>query len=54
MVINNFNLARAGLSPDKTEAVLIIESNAVLPFTVTSQCFQVIAGRYAQLVKLRD
>ncbi len=54
MIINDFNLVRAGRGPDQADAVLIVEPHAVLPLTVTSECFQMIAGRHAQLIKLRN
>lgn len=39
VVINNFDLIRPGVSPNEAKPVLIVDPNAVLPFTVCRQGF---------------
>jgi hypothetical protein len=41
------------LTPDKTDSPLIIDPNRVLPFPITSQCFQLISRRRSQNTQLR-
>jgi hypothetical protein len=51
MIINNFNISRAVLSPNKTKPKLIIYPNAILTLTVAFQGFQPVTGRGAQEIK---
>jgi len=50
MIVNEFDAFRA-IVPDKTEAPLIVDTDAVLPFSIASQGFQTIARRTSQIVK---
>lgn len=45
MIIHNLNLLGAGLFPDKTNAPLVVDPNAVLSCAATLQSFQAVAGR---------
>jgi hypothetical protein len=42
MIVYDLNLVRALLGPKKTDAILIIDPDAVLALPVTSQCFKPI------------
>jgi hypothetical protein len=44
MVVHNFHVFGAVVSPNDTETVLIFDPDAVLPFPVPAQRFQVVAG----------
>jgi len=45
VIIYNLDLGRPLTGPRKTEAVLIVDADAVLTFKIPRQGFQVIAGR---------
>ncbi len=47
-----FNIGWARSCPDKTDAELIIEADAVLTFAMTAQRFQLIAWRRTQFPQL--
>jgi hypothetical protein len=49
VVIDDFNLVRVTTSPDKTNSILIIDSNAVLPVTGSAQLFKPISRGHAQV-----
>jgi uncharacterized protein YcnI len=53
MVINNFNLLGMAIDPNKANAPLVVDADAVLPSTVAAQSFQPVAGWYTQKVKTR-
>jgi len=48
MVINDLNISRTVISPAKTDAILLIDSNTVLSFAVAGQRFKSIARWYPQ------
>ena len=50
-VIHNLHCARSRLCPHKTDAVPVIDSDAVLAQSCTSQSFQPITRRHTQLNK---
>jgi len=52
VVIRNFHIVGIALTPDKADAPLVVDADAVLPFPVAFQCFQVIARRRPQITKL--
>jgi hypothetical protein len=54
MVVHDLNFVRIASIPDKADAVLIIDANAVLPFPVAAQSFQMISWRDSQIAQLRD
>ena len=45
MVINDLNVVRITVFPDKADAPLLVDPDAVLAFSVMIQCFQMI-GRW--------
>ncbi len=49
MVIDDLNLVRIAFSPHKTEAELIVDSDAVLSLTVAMQGFKAVCRRNAKL-----
>jgi len=49
MIIRYLNVVRIAISPDKANAPLIIDSNAVLTRPITLQLFQSISWRHSQL-----
>jgi hypothetical protein len=53
MIIHDFDIVGIAIAPDKADAPLVVDANAVLPFPITSQRFQVIARRRPQIAKFR-
>jgi hypothetical protein len=53
MVVNDFNIMGVIVSPDKTYPPLDIDSNRVLPVSVTAQSFQMIRRRNPKVCELR-
>ncbi len=51
MVIDNFNSRRPCICPNKADAILIIDPDAVLPFSVAAQRLQAITRWYSQLAE---
>ena len=51
MIVNNFNLKNLTITPRKTNPPLIIDPDAVMPFPVSFQGFQPVAGGNAQIVQ---
>jgi hypothetical protein len=51
VVVNNFHLFRPGISSDKTDAVLVVDPDAVLAVTIATQRFKTIAGWNPQFVE---
>lgn len=51
MIINNLNIPGLVISPYKTNAPLIVDTNAALSFSIAAQRFQTITGRSAQIVQ---
>ena len=54
MIIGDFYGADAARIPDKTDAILAVNADAVLTAQVAAQGFQPIARRIAQLVQIID
>ena len=52
MIVGNFYGADAARIPDKTDAILAVNADAVLPAPVAAQGFQPISRRIAQLVQV--
>jgi hypothetical protein len=48
VIIDNLNLTCVAIFPDKTNAPLIVDANAVLPNPITPECFEPIVGRHSQ------
>lgn len=51
MVINDFNVFRVPVIPDKTYTVLVVYPDTMLAAPVTVKGFKPVAGRAAQVVK---
>ena len=51
MVVNDLDLPGVTGTPDKTDAPLVVYTQAIPSSPITSQCFQSIAGWYPQIVK---
>jgi hypothetical protein len=51
VIIHNPNLKGITIPPEETHAVLIVDSNAVLPGAVSMQSFELIARRNLQVVE---
>jgi hypothetical protein len=51
VIIDDFHPFRPGGGPDEADSVLLVNSDAVLPFAVSCQCFKVIARRCPQRVE---
>ncbi len=51
MIIGNFNIFRTVVRPPETDAVLFVDADTVLPFSIPAQGFESVAWRYSQLIK---
>lgn len=51
MVIHNFHIINIAVRPLETNAPLVINADAVLPFAVTFKRFQMIAGGLLQVIE---
>jgi hypothetical protein len=51
MVVHYLNVGRVSLVPFEADSILLVDPNAVLPESVASQCFQVVAARRRQIVQ---
>jgi hypothetical protein len=54
MVVCDLNFVGIAILPTETDAKLIVDSNAVLPFAATTQSFQSIARRNRQFGAVLD
>lgn len=54
MVVDDFYVIAVAIAPDKTDAPLIIDSDRVLPFPVSSKRFQLIPRRRSQNPQFRS
>ena len=52
VIIDDFNFVSVMPPPDKTDSILIIDANAVLPQPIAFQFLEAIAGRCSQVSKL--
>jgi hypothetical protein len=51
MIVHDFHVSRVAICPHKAEAILIVDPNAVLPFPVAFERFQVVAGQRGQVLQ---
>jgi hypothetical protein len=51
MVVNDFNVGRTDVGPSEADPKLIVDSNAVLPFSVRLQGLKSVAWRDPQVVQ---
>lgn len=52
VISDDFNLVSVMPAPDKTDSILIIDANAVLPQPIAFQFLEAITGRCSQVSKL--
>jgi len=50
MIIDDLYLVSIAIFELKTESILVIDANAVLPLTLASQTFQTVSRRGSQIV----
>ena len=51
VVVDDLDIGRSNGGPDKADAPLVIDADAVLPFAISFKCFQTIAGWLLQVVE---
>jgi hypothetical protein len=51
VIVNDFDIDGAVLGPDEADAPLLIDANAVLPFSIALQGLETIAWRHLQVIK---
>ena len=51
MVVHYLYLRRSALCPNETDAVLVVDSDAVLPLPISSECLQLIPWWNSEIVK---
>ena len=51
MIVDDPDLPRRAIAPDKTNAPLVVDPDAVLPVAIVPQSLQPIAGWCAQILK---
>jgi hypothetical protein len=51
VVIHDFDIFDAGVRPTETHTELIIDADAMLPRTISFQCFQSVSWRHPQIVQ---
>lgn len=54
MVIDDFSVVRVAIFPSEADAPLLINSNAVLSFAISVECFEMITGRDVKSFELGD
>lgn len=52
MVVNNFDVVRIFILPNKADAVLVVDPDALLSFAVALERLQPVARRHFQIVQL--
>ncbi len=52
MIIGNFHIEGMAITPHEADSPLVVDANRVLPFAITSQRFQMIAGRRSEDTQL--
>lgn len=51
VVVDDFNVESIGAAPDEANPELVIDSDAVLAFSIAFQCFKMISARDRQIGK---
>jgi hypothetical protein len=51
MIVGNLNFKSIAITPYETEAILIVDPNAVLSGTIPLQGFQMVPGEYGKIRK---
>jgi hypothetical protein len=52
VVIHDLHVKSITVPPNETHAILIVDSNAVLPSTIATKPLQAIPGRHPQVIEL--
>ncbi len=53
VIVHDLNIEGIGFSPNKAQAVLVIDANAVLPLAISRQRLKTISARYGQVRNTR-
>jgi hypothetical protein len=51
VIVSNLDLFCARFSPDKTNAILVIDPNAMLPSPVTLECFEPVGRGNPEIIQ---
>lgn len=54
MIIHDFDFAGMTFAPNKTNAPLVVDANAVLAFAIASKSFQAVARQRVQRSQIRS
>ena len=54
VIIDDFDQVGPVAAPDKTDAVLIVDTDTVLPLTVTTECFKTVPWGNPQIIQGAD
>ena len=49
MIVRDFNLERIVTAPHKTNSILVVDTNTVLPLPISAELLQAVGGRYPQV-----
>jgi hypothetical protein len=52
MIIHDLDFKRITITPNKTNAILIVNTDAVLALSISLQCFQLIARKDCEIAQL--
>ena len=53
MIVSYLDFDGTGIAPDEADTIPVVDTNAVLPATVSGQSLEPIAGRYAEIIQGR-
>jgi hypothetical protein len=51
VIVHNLDHIWTNIGPDKTDTVLIIDTDTMLTFAITCESFQMIARRYTEFIQ---
>jgi hypothetical protein len=51
MIISDFNFKSIAITPHETDAILVVDPNAMLSFAIPLQGFQMVARKYGKIRK---
>ena len=51
MIIGDLNLKGVSITPNETDAILVVDPNAMLSFAIPLQGFQMVARKYGKIRK---
>jgi hypothetical protein len=54
VIIGYFYIRRTDFTPRKTDAVLIVDSDAHLTFPTSPKLFETVSGRYFEFIRRND